>query len=109
MNNPGIWLKWVLAMGLVAFLAGCAATSTRESTGEYIDDATITTKVKAAIVEDPMLKTLQINVETYKGVVQLSGFVDTPQAVRRADEVARKVEGVKSVRNELVVRSSVGP
>lgn len=108
MNNPRSWLRFLLGMWLVVFLASCAATPTRESTGEYIDDATITTKVKTVILNDPMLKVLQIKVETYKGVVLLSGFVDTLQAASHADEVAEKVKGVKSVRNELVVRSSGG-
>lgn len=107
MNNQRGWLKFLLSMWVVVFLASCAATPTRESTGEYIDDVTITTKVKAAILNDPILKVLQIKVETYKGVVLLSGFVDTPQAANHADDVAEKVKGVKSVRNELVVRSSV--
>jgi osmotically-inducible protein OsmY len=83
---------------------GCAATRTHESTGEYVDDSTITTKVKSAVFADPSLKVLQINVETFKGVVQLSGFVDTRQNATKAAEVARGVTGVKSVKNDLVVK-----
>ena len=97
-------LKFLVCIGLVTAFLGCAATETRQSTGEYIDDTTITTKVKAAIFEDPSLKTLQINVETRNGVVQLAGFVDTAQNVKRAAEVARGVKGVVSVKNDLIVK-----
>jgi osmotically-inducible protein OsmY len=83
---------------------GCASTPTHESTGEYVDDSTITTKVKAAFVEDSSLKSLQISVKTYKGVVQLSGFVDTHDMVARAGELASQVAGVKDVKNDLVVK-----
>ena len=81
--------------------AGCAATSTRESTGEYIDDSSITTRVKKAIFDEPSLKVVQINVETYKSVVQLSGFVDASAQIGTAGSVARAVEGVTSVKNDL--------
>ncbi|MCM2265275.1 MAG: BON domain-containing protein [Desulfuromonadales bacterium] len=97
-------LKLLLCIGLIAAFLGCAATQTRQSTGEYVDDTVITTKVKAAIFDDTSLKTLQINVETRNGVVQLSGFVDTAQNVTRAAEVARTVKGVISVRNDLIVK-----
>jgi osmotically-inducible protein OsmY len=89
---------------LVTAFLGCASTPTRESSGQYVDDSAITTKVKAAIFDDPSLKVLQINVETFKGEVQLSGFVDSAQNVRRAGEVARSVTGVKSVKNDLIVK-----
>jgi osmotically-inducible protein OsmY len=85
-------------------LVSCAETATRESTGQYVDDGTITAKVKTALVEDQSLKGFQIGVETYKNVVQLSGFVDTPQEAERAQEVAANVSGVRSVRNGLVVK-----
>jgi osmotically-inducible protein OsmY len=94
----------VIGLLLVALMAGCASSATQESTGEYIDDSGITASVKAAIYNDPMLKVGQISVETYKGVVQLSGFVDSAQAARRAVELARSVKGVKSVKNSLVVK-----
>ena len=84
--------------------AGCASTSTREGTGEYVDDTVITTKVKAAIFNEPTLKSAQINVETFKGVVQLSGFVSDPANIGRAAEVTRNVAGVKSVRNDMRTR-----
>ena len=83
---------------------GCAATPKHESTGQYVDDSVITTKVKAAIFEEATLKTLQINVKTYQGVVQLSGFVNSSQSVSKAGDVARRVENVKSVENDLIVK-----
>jgi len=89
---------------LITSFMGCAATRKSESTGEYIDDSTITTKVKAAIFEEDTLKTLQITVVTYKTVVQLSGFVDSDQNVRKAGQVALRVKGVTAVKNDLVVR-----
>ena len=95
---------FLVVLALVTLIAGCAGSSTRESTGEYIDDTTITTKVKAEIFNDPMLKVLQINVESYKGVVQLSGFVNSKQAAERAEQVAGSVAGVKDVKNSLVVK-----
>jgi len=94
----------IVAIMLIAVFLGCASTPTRESTGEYIDDSTITTKVKAAIFNDPSLKVLQINVETFKGEVQLTGSVDSDQIVNKAGEVARDVGGVKSVKNDLIVK-----
>lgn len=94
----------LICIGLVAVFAGCASTPTRESTGQYVDDSTITTKVKAAILDEPTLKVFQINVETFKGEVQLSGFVDNAQSVKKAGEVARGVKGVRSVKNSLVVK-----
>jgi osmotically-inducible protein OsmY len=94
----------IVAIMLIAVFLGCASTPTRESTGEYIDDSTITTKVKAAIFTDPSLKVFQINVETFKGEVQLTGSVDSDQIVNKAGEVARGVGGVKSVKNDLIVK-----
>ena len=80
---------------------GCASTSNHESTGQYIDDSSITTRVKKAIFDEPSLKVAQINVETYKSVVQLSGFVDAAAQIGTAATVARSVEGVVSVKNDL--------
>ena len=97
-------LSILVCIALVTVFVGCASTPTKESTGEYVDDSTITSKVKAAIFDDPALKVFQINVETFKGEVQLSGFVDSAQAVKRAGEVARSVGGVKSVKNNLNVK-----
>jgi len=99
-------MKVTLAVGVVTGIAltGCASTGTHESTGQYIDNSVITTKVKAAILEDQSLKSFQINVKTYKDVVQLSGFVDSAMAVQRAGSVAAGVPGVASVRNDLIVK-----
>jgi osmotically-inducible protein OsmY len=97
-------LKSLACIGLVATFFGCAATQRHESTGQYIDDSVITTKVKAVIFDEATLKTHQINVETYKGVVQLSGFVDSAESVTKAGEVAGRVEGVHEVKNSLVVK-----
>ncbi len=85
-------------------MAGCASTSTRESTGEYFDDTTITTKVKAALLKDEEVSGLRINVETFKGVVQLSGFAKSQAEKRKAHDIAHTVGGVKSVRNDIIVR-----
>ena len=86
------------------FMLGCASTEKREGTGEYIDDTVITTKVKAAILDEPGLKSAEINVENFKGVVQLSGFVSSQASVNKAAEVARGVRGVKSVKNDMRVK-----
>ena len=88
----------------VAALAGCASTSKQSSTGEYVDDSVITTKVKSLLAEDDFLKSFQISVETYKGIVQLSGFVNSRQAVDKAGQIASSVKGVKSVKNDLIVK-----
>jgi osmotically-inducible protein OsmY len=97
-------LRVLACCTLIAACAGCAATQKRESTGQYVDDSVITTKVKAAIFNEESLKLLQINVKTYKAVVQLSGFVDSAQSVAKAGDVAKRVEGVDSVKNDLVVK-----
>jgi osmotically-inducible protein OsmY len=94
----------MLVLLVLAVIAGCAATRTQESTGQYVDDSTITAKVKAAILEDPALKVFQISVETFKGVVQLSGFVNSPEVRSRAAVVASGVSGVQSVKNDLLVK-----
>ena len=97
-------LSFLICIGLIAAFLGCASTPTREGTGEYIDDSAITAKVKAAILNEPSLKVFQINVETFKGGVQLSGFVDSGRSVNKAGEVARGVSGVRSVKNNLIVK-----
>jgi osmotically-inducible protein OsmY len=94
---------FVLIMLMVAFVA-CASTSKQESTGEYVDDSVITTKVKSLLAADDFLKSFQISVETYKGTVQLSGFVNSQKAVDKAVEITRSVKGVKSVKNDLIVK-----
>jgi len=82
-------------------VAGCASTQRHEGTGEYVDDSVITSKVKAAILNDPDLSSAEINVETFKGVVQLSGFVNSRSDINKAVTVARGVGGVKSVKNDM--------
>jgi osmotically-inducible protein OsmY len=86
---------------VLASLLGCASTSKQEGTGEYVDDTVITSKVKAAIFNDPSLKSAEINVETFKGVVQLSGFVNSREDINKAAQVARGVQGVVSVKNDM--------
>ena len=96
--------KVLVCAGLLTASYGCASTPTHESAGEYVDNTVITTKVKAAIFNEPSLKTLQINVKTYKDQVQLSGFVDSAASAAKAGEIARTVQGVGSVRNDLLVK-----
>ena len=94
---------FVLAV-MLAFLVGCAATSKQEGTGEYFDDTVLTTKVKAEIFNEPTLKSAEINVETFKGVVQLSGFVSSQVNIDRATDVASHVGGVVSVHNNMQLK-----
>src|ERR1035437_6749211 len=86
---------------LLASLLGCAGTPTKEGTGEYFDDTAITSKVKAAIFNEPSLKSAEINVETFKGVVQLTGCVSSRASIDKAVDIARGVKGVTSVRNDM--------
>ena len=104
MKKTNIIIRYFVLLMLVATLAACAATPTHESTGEYVDDSVITTKVKSLLAADDFLKSFQITVETYKGVVQLSGFVDSQKAIDKATEIARSVKWVKSVKNDLSVK-----
>ena len=99
-----LFSRSLAAFALAVVLSGCAAFSGRETPGEYVDDAAFTTKVKAQIFNDPALKSQQISVETMQDTVQLSGFVDSAQIRDRAGAVARNVEGVHSVKNNLLVR-----
>jgi len=89
---------------LMALSLGCASTAKHEGTGEYVDDSVITTKVKAMIFNEDSLKSGEINVETFKGVVQLSGFVSSQANINKAVEVARKVNGVKAVNQDMRVK-----
>jgi osmotically-inducible protein OsmY len=104
MTNITRKLAAIAAAALLAVTLGCASTATKEGTGQMVDDTVITTKVKAAILADPDTKVLQVNVETFKGVVQLSGFVETQLIATRAVEVARGVAGVASVKNDMRIR-----
>ena len=96
--------RFLVILVLAISAVGCAGGPKHESTGEYVDDSAITTKVKTSILADSKLKTFQISVETFKGVVQLSGFVDSSDQSARAAELARTVKGVKMVHNHLIVK-----
>ena len=91
----------LLAAAALTSVVACASTATQESTGQYMDDTAITAKVKTAIFNDASLKSAEINVETFKGVVQLSGFVNSEADINRAVSVARGIAGVKSVKNDM--------
>ncbi len=103
MKFPKLFTSIVGAIVLAGML-GCASTSKQEGTGEYIDDTVITTKVKAAILAEPGLKSAEINVETYKGIVQLSGFVSSQSNANKAVELSRAVRGVSSVKNDMRIK-----
>jgi osmotically-inducible protein OsmY len=94
---------YLLPLVLITFM-GCAATRTHESTGEYVDDSAITLKVKAAILADDSLKSSEINVETFKGTVQLSGFVNSQSDINHAVVVAKNVNGVTAVKNDMQLK-----
>lgn len=101
-------LNSILGFMLIAVFAvmlGCASTAKKEGTGEYIDDSIITTKVKAAVLNEPTLKSAEINVETFKGVVQLSGFVNSQEDIATAASVAKGVKGVTSVKNDMRLKA----
>lgn len=99
----------LLALGVAGVLSlptGCAGTATRQSTGEYVDDAAITAKVKTELVRDEVVKAMQVDVTTFKGNVQLSGFVDTQEQKARAAQLAMAVEGVTNVTNNISVKGT---
>ena len=104
MKESNMFIRCFVLLMLIATFVACASTPTQESTGEYVDDTVITTKVKSLLAVDDFLKSFQISVETYKGTVQLSGFVGSQKAVDKAGEIARSVKGVKSVKNDLIVK-----
>jgi hyperosmotically inducible protein len=97
------FLKLTAILGVLAVASACSATRTQQSAGEVIDDSVLTSKVKVALIDDPTTKAGQINVETYRGVVQLGGFVDNANQKAQATKVARSVTGVKEVRNDLLI------
>jgi osmotically-inducible protein OsmY len=101
MNSLSKRISALIVAVMMTTAIGCASTSTKEGTGEYVDDSVITTKVKTAIFNEPTLKSREINVETFKGVVQLSGFLSSRSEVDRAVAVARSVNGVKSVKDDM--------
>ena len=104
MEKRNMFIACFVLLMLIATLVACASTSKQEGTGEYVDDSVITTKVKSLLANDDFLKSFEISVETYKGTVQLSGFVDSQKAIDKAGEIARSVNGVKSVKNNLNVK-----
>ncbi len=103
MNASKRFAALLMSVVLLA-VAGCASTSRSAGTGEYVDDTVITTKVKAAIFNEPSLKSREINVETFKGTTQLSGFVSSQTEINTAVEVTRRVAGVRSVRNDMRIK-----
>jgi osmotically-inducible protein OsmY len=104
MKKRNIVIHCLMLLMLISTFASCASTRTRESTGAYVDDSVITTKIKSQLAADDFLKSFQISVKTYKGTVQLSGFVNLQQAADKAEEIAKGVKGVKSVKNDLIVK-----
>lgn len=103
MKSLHVFGALLLTMGLLN-LTACAAKPERESTGEYLDDTVLTTRVKAAIFADKSLSVAEINVETFKGVVQLSGFVGSTAEINKAMQLARSISGVVSVKNDMRVK-----
>ena len=89
-------------------MAGCTSTPTKQSAGQVVDDGVVTAKLKAKLIDDPVTKAYQINVDTFKGTVQLSGFVDSAEARSRATQLAKDTDGVKDVKNSLQIRKSEG-
>jgi hyperosmotically inducible protein len=104
MTQLGKYLSPLFVAVALVSVAGCASTPKQEGTGEYVDDTVITGKVKSAILNEPTLKVAEINVETFKGIVQLSGFVSSQAAATKAVEVTRTVGGVKSVKNDMRIK-----
>jgi hyperosmotically inducible protein len=104
MKKRNMFIRCFVLMMLIASFVACASTSKQEGPGEYVDDSVITTKVKSLLAADDFLKSFEISVETYKGIVQLSGFVDSQKAIDKAGEIASGVKGVKSVKNNLNVK-----
>jgi osmotically-inducible protein OsmY len=104
MKKRNMFIGYFVLLMMIATLVACASTSKQEGAGEYVDDSVITTKVKSMLANDDFLKSFEISVETYKGTVQLSGFVDSQKAIDKAGEIARSVKGVKSVKNNLNVK-----
>ncbi len=104
MKKRNVVIRCLVLLMMIVVFAGYASTAKSESTGEYVDDSVITTKVKALLASDDFLKSFQISVETQKGVVQLSGFVDSKSTVDKAGQIAGSVKGVSSVKNDLIVK-----
>ena len=95
--------------GILISLLACAATETKESAGQYVDSSVLTTKVKTAIFNEPTLKSSEITVQTFKGEVQLSGFVSSIEQTKKAVEVTKSIPGVTAVKNDMRVKGSHNP
>jgi osmotically-inducible protein OsmY len=104
MKKGKVFIGYLVLLALVATFSACASTPKQESTGQYVDDSVITAKVKSLLAADDFLKSFQIGVKTYKGTVQLNGFVNSQKAVDKAGEIAGSVKGVTSVKNDLIVK-----
>ena len=104
MKRRNIVIHFLVLFMLIATFCASTRTHAAESAGEYIDDSVITTKVKSLLAADDFLKSFQISVESRKGIVQLSGFVDSQKAVDKAGKIVRNVKGVKSIKNDLIVK-----
>jgi len=104
MKKRNMFIGYFVLLMLIVTFSACGSTPKQTSPGEYVDDSVITTKIKSLLAEDDFLKSFQIGVETRKGIVQLSGFVNSKQAVDKAGQIARSVKGVTSVKNDLIVK-----
>jgi len=104
MSKLNLITRFLLALFLIMSIAGCAGSKVTESTGEYFDDSMISAKVRTAILTDSRLRSMDITVTTFKGAVQLSGFVDSSQVAARAVQIVRTIKGVKLVNNSLVIK-----
>jgi len=104
MKKRNRFIRYFVLLMMIATFAACGWTSKQESTGEYVDDSVITTRVKSLLAADDFLKSFRISVETYQGMVQLSGLVNSQKAIDTAVEIARNVKGVKSIKNDLIVK-----
>jgi len=104
MKKSYTFISLLVVLMMIAAFVACASTPQQSSTGEVVDDSVITTKIKTQLANDEFLKSFQISVETRKGIVELSGFVDSQKAKDKAYQIARGVEGVKSVKNALIVK-----
>ena len=104
MKKRNLVIHCLALLMLIATFAAFAATRTQENAGEYVDDSVIRNKVKALLGADDFFKSFEIGVESFKGTVQLSGFVNSQKAVDKAGEIAKSVQGVKSLKNDLIVK-----
>jgi len=104
MKKRNIVIHFLVLLMMIATFAACASTRTHESAGEYVDDSVITAKVKSLLAADDFLKSFEISVESFKGTVQLSGFVNSQKAIDKAVEIVRGVKGVESIKNNLIVK-----